>query len=135
MRRNLRFSFSVPRLDIKSHFHSKFFVVDMHKSDEKNILCSAHIRSSNISASAKFSSGETNQISFLSHVELSKLPKNFYKMVSQELDQTKEKTDIKIIFKTIIIGLKRSVFVCNSFSLHQNRKLRFIFRWRNFFLR
>ena len=85
---------------IKPDFHSRFFFVaseifrtghaqggETNRTGRKNIFCSVRIWSSNISTSAKFSHGETNQTSFLSHVDISRGSKNFHKMAAPQLCQ------------------------------------------------
>ena len=85
---------------LKPDFHSHFSLVsseilrmghaqsgETNRIERKNIFPSVRISSSNISTSAKISYRETNQTSFLNHVDISRGLKNFYKMVAPQLYQ------------------------------------------------
>ena len=85
---------------LKPDFHSHISLVasdvfrmrhaqssETSRSGRKNIFRSVRIGSSDISTSAKFSYSETNQTSFLSHVDISRGLKNFHKMAAPQLYQ------------------------------------------------
>ena len=114
---------------LKPDFRSRFSLVaseifrmghaqsgETNRIGRKNIFRSVRIWSSNISTSAKFSSSETNQTSFLSHVDVSRRSKNFYKMAASQLYQALEKIDLSMFSKQELSSF-RLVFLCNSFSL------------------
>ena len=65
---------------------------------------------------AKFSYSETNQTSLLSHVDVSRGLKKFYKMAAPQLYQAQEKIDLSIFSKPELSSF-RLVFACDSFSL------------------
>ena len=88
----------------KPDFHLRFSLVDSeifrighaqsgetNRTGRKNIFRSVRIGSSNIPTSAKFSHSETNQTSFLSHVDSSRGSKNFHKMAAHSFVRTKRR--------------------------------------------
>ena len=82
-----------------------------------NSCSSVHIWSSNISRSAKFSCKETNQTSFLSHVNLSRWSKIFYKWLLHSFIRL-QRASSGFKEKQTSVYHSQSLFAVDSLSLN-----------------